>query len=154
MGFLGGSAGRIHLRCRRTWFDSWVGKIPQRRDRPPSPVFLGFPGGSAGKESACNVGDLGSIPGLGRFPGEGNSYPLQYSCLENPHEQRSLTERVRQDRVMKHSTDIYIYIWAKGSWCVIFVICQLVFKNLMEIRLWCLYWSLTFIPNLLTWEIF
>jgi len=39
--------------------------------------------GSAGKESACNVGDLGSIPGLGRFPGEGKGYPLQYSGLEN-----------------------------------------------------------------------
>ena len=43
----------------------------------------GFPGGSAGKESACNVGDLGLIPGLGRSPGEGNGYPLQYSGLEN-----------------------------------------------------------------------
>ena len=43
----------------------------------------GFPCGSAGKESACNVGDLGSIPGLGRFPGEGKGYPLQYSGLEN-----------------------------------------------------------------------
>ena len=42
-----------------------------------------FPSGSAGKESACNVGDLGSIPGLGRSPGEGNGYPLQYSGLEN-----------------------------------------------------------------------
>ena len=39
--------------------------------------------GSAGKESACNVGDLSLIPGLGRFPGEGKGYPLQYSCLEN-----------------------------------------------------------------------
>ena len=58
-------------------------KILWRRDRLPSPVFLGFPGGSAGKESVCNVGDLGSIPGLGRSPGEGNSYPLQYSGLEN-----------------------------------------------------------------------
>ena len=46
-------------------------------------VSLGFPGGSVGKESACNVGDLGSISGLGRSPGEGNSYPLQYSGLEN-----------------------------------------------------------------------
>ena len=45
---------------------------------------LGFPGGSDGKESACNAGDLGSIPGLGSSPGEGNGYPLQYSCLENP----------------------------------------------------------------------
>ena len=43
----------------------------------------GFPGGSAGKESACNVGDLDSIPELGRSPGEGKDYPLQYSGLEN-----------------------------------------------------------------------
>ena len=45
--------------------------------------ILGFPGGSAGKESACNAEDLGSIPGLGRCPGEGTSYPLQYFGLEN-----------------------------------------------------------------------
>ena len=45
--------------------------------------FMGFPGGSAGKESACNVGDLDLIPGLGRSPGEGKGYPLQYSGLEN-----------------------------------------------------------------------
>ena len=45
---------------------------------------MGFPGGSAGKESACNAGDLDSIPGLGRSPGEGKGYPLQYSGLENP----------------------------------------------------------------------
>ena len=43
----------------------------------------GFPGGSAGKESTCNTGDLGSVPGLGRSPGEGKGYPLQYSGLEN-----------------------------------------------------------------------
>ena len=43
----------------------------------------GFPGGSAGKESACNVGDLDSTPGLGRSPGEGKGYPLQFSGLEN-----------------------------------------------------------------------
>ena len=49
----------------------------------PTPVYLGFRCGSAGKESACNVGDLGSIPGLGRSPGEGEGYPLQYSGLEN-----------------------------------------------------------------------
>ena len=53
-------------------------------------VFLGFPGDSDDKESACIVGDLGSIPGLGRSPGGGNSYPFQYSHLENPHRQRSL----------------------------------------------------------------
>ena len=49
-----------------------------------APILKGFPGGSVGKESACNAGDLGLIPGLGRSPGEGNGNPLQYSCLENP----------------------------------------------------------------------
>ena len=48
-----------------------------------------FPGGSDGKESACNAGDLGSIPGSGRPPGGGHGNPLQYCCLENPHGQRS-----------------------------------------------------------------
>ena len=52
-------------------------------DRLPTSAFLGFPGGSAGKEYTCNVGDLGLIPGLGRSPGEGNGYPLQYSGLES-----------------------------------------------------------------------
>jgi len=69
--------------CRRPWFNSWVRKILCRRDRPPTPVFFGFPGGSAGKESACNAGDLSLIPGLGRSSGEGKGYPLQYSGLEN-----------------------------------------------------------------------
>ena len=55
-------------------FDSWVGKICWKRDRLPIPVFLGFPCGLAGKESTCNAGDLGSIPGLGRSPGEGIGY--------------------------------------------------------------------------------
>ena len=49
----------------------------------PTPVCLGFPGGSAGKEFSCNAGDLGLIPELGRSPGERNGYPLQYSGLEN-----------------------------------------------------------------------
>ena len=68
---------------KRPQFDSWVGKIPWRRNRLPTPVFLGFPCGSAGKESTCNAGDLGSISGLGRSPGEGKGYPLQCSDLEN-----------------------------------------------------------------------
>src|SRR5574342_364720 len=54
----------------------------------PSP---GFPGGSAGKESACNAEYLGSISGLGRSPGGGHGNPLQYSCLENLHGRSSLT---------------------------------------------------------------
>ena len=81
---------RIHLQCRRLQFDFWIGKFPWRRDRLPTPVFMGFPGGSDGKEPACNTGDLCLIPGLGRSPGGGPGYPLQDSCLENPHGQRSL----------------------------------------------------------------
>ena len=73
----------IRLQCRRPRCNSWVRNICWRKDRLPTPVFLGFPWASAGKESVCNVGDLGSIPGLGRFPGEGKGYPLQYSGLEN-----------------------------------------------------------------------
>ena len=48
--------------------------------------LMGFLGGSGGKESACNAGDWGLIPGSGRSTGEGNGYPLQYSCLENPRD--------------------------------------------------------------------
>ena len=68
-----------------TWVQSLGWEIPWRRAWQPTPVFLPgeSPGGSVGKESACNAGDLGLIPGLGRSPGEGNSYPLQYSGLEN-----------------------------------------------------------------------
>ena len=55
-----------------------LGKLECHRGRK------GFPGGSAGQESGCNAGDLGSIPGSGRSPGEGNGNPLHYSCLENP----------------------------------------------------------------------
>ena len=57
--------------------------IHWRRNRLPTPVFLGFPCGTAGKESAYNVAELGLIPGLRRPPGEGKDYPLHYSGLEN-----------------------------------------------------------------------
>ena len=50
---------------------------------------VGFPSGSDGKASVCNAGDPGSIPGLGRSPGEGNGSPLQCSCLENPMDRRA-----------------------------------------------------------------
>ena len=86
----------------------------------PNPVersslyLSGFPGGSDGKESACNAGDLGSIPGLGRSLGGGQANPLQYSILENPHRQRSLAgyspwgrkESDRYDWVTKYSTGL------------------------------------------------
>ena len=70
------------------WFLSWDDLL--EKGWIPTPVFLDFPSGSDGKESACRAGDLGSIPRLGRFPGGGHGNPLQYSCLENPHGQRSL----------------------------------------------------------------
>ena len=63
---------------------------PLKKGTLPTPVFMNFLGGSDGKQSACNVGDLGSIPGLGRSPGGGHGDSLQYSCLENPCGQRSL----------------------------------------------------------------
>ena len=66
----------------------------------PTPVFLGFPGGSAGKESACNAGDLGSIHGLGRSPREGKGYPPQGSGLEN-----SVVCIVHGDRIELDTTE-------------------------------------------------
>ena len=72
--------------CDAGRFNSWVGKICWRKDMLPTPVFLCFLGGSAGKKFPCNVGDLSLIPGLERFPGKGNIYPLQYSGLENSME--------------------------------------------------------------------
>jgi len=74
------------LQCRRLWFNSWIRKIPWRRDRLPIPVFLGFPGGSDGKESTCNVEDLSSTPGLRRFPWRRAWQPTSvFLTLENPH---------------------------------------------------------------------
>ena len=68
-----------HAKNRRDW---WL-------FLPWSMLYHGPPGGSAGKESACNAGDLGFIPGLGRSPGGGHGNPPQYSCQENPHGQWS-----------------------------------------------------------------
>ena len=71
LGFPDSSVGEESVQCRRPQFYSRVRKIPWRRDRLPTPVFLGFRCGSAGKESTCNAGDLGLIPELRRSPGEG-----------------------------------------------------------------------------------
>ena len=71
---------------------------------------MGFPGSSAGKESACNAGNLGSIPGLGRSPGGGHGNPFQYSCLKNPMDRGAWRATVysiaknRHNSVTKHST--------------------------------------------------
>ena len=82
-GFPGSLAGKEFPAKEELRFNSWFRKICWRRDKLPIPVFLGLPGDSAGKEPACNVGDLGLISGLGRSPGEEKDYPLQYSGLGN-----------------------------------------------------------------------
>ena len=66
---------RIHLQCRKPWFDSWVRKLPWRRDRLPTPVFLGFPGGSDGKEPICNAAALGWEDPLEEGMGTHSSIP-------------------------------------------------------------------------------
>ena len=71
---------------------------------------MGLPGGSDRRESVCNVGDLGLIPRLGRSPGGAHGNPLQYSCLENPHGQRSLVGYrpwVAESDTTKHSKDVF-----------------------------------------------
>ena len=82
-----------------------------------SPISsAGFPCGSAGKESACNVGDLGSIPGLGRSPGEGKGYPLQYSGLENSLD-RIVHEITKSQTLLSdfHFTSSCLRHWQAGS---------------------------------------
>ena len=74
----------------------------QLSPKQPSTVNQGFPDGSDGKESACSMGDLGSVPGLRRSPGEGNDNPLQYSCLENPMDRGSWWATIH--RVTKSQT--------------------------------------------------
>ena len=95
----------ILLQCRTLRFDSWIRKFPWRRDRIPTPLFLGFPGGSDGKQSICHVGDLGLSPELERSPGGGHCNPLQYSRLENPHGQRTVAvqevKKNQKDRTTK-----------------------------------------------------
>ena len=66
---------RIHLQCQKPWFDSWVGKLPWRRDRLPTPVFLGFPDGSDGKEPICHAAALGWEDPLEEGMGTHSSIP-------------------------------------------------------------------------------
>ena len=80
----------------------------------------GFPGGSDGEETACNAGNLGSIPGSGRYPGEGHGNPLQYSCLENPHGQRSLAGCSPWDRTKSDMAEVTQHTlrrqWDRQNW--------------------------------------
>ena len=109
MGFPDSSVGKESTcQWRRPQFNSWVGKICWRRDRLPTPVFLGFLVAQQVKNPPAMRVDLGSIPGLGRYPGEGKSYPLQwveiifsrYFGLENSmdspwgHKELDMTERL------------------------------------------------------------
>ena len=92
---------RFCLARRYEPYISMVAKINSH-----SRSFVGcLPGGLEGKESACNAGDLGSIPGLGRLLGEGHGNPLQYSCLENPHGQRSLVGFSKQGCTELNTTE-------------------------------------------------
>ena len=75
---------------------------------------MGFPGGSDSKESACNAEDPGSIPGLGRLPGEGNGNPLQYSCLGNPMDRGDWRASVQD--VTKES-DTTLQLNDNNKWC-------------------------------------
>ena len=66
-------------------------------------IIVGFPYGSDGKESSCNAGDWGSIPGSGRAPGEGNGNPLQYSWLENPMDKGVWQALVMESQRVRHN---------------------------------------------------
>ena len=87
----------------------------------------GFPGGSDSKESACTAGDLGSIPRLGRFPGERHGNPLQYSCLENPHGQRSWSGYSSWSHRVGHD-------WATKLNKHLFALCPLSGEFLSEVK--------------------
>ena len=72
---------KIQMQYRRTWFHSWIRKIPWKRDKLPTPAFLVFPGFSDGKDSICNEWHMGSIPGLGKSPGEGHGNSTSTNLL-------------------------------------------------------------------------
>ena len=98
------------------WFPGW--EDPWGSDRLLTPLFLGFPGGSDGKEFASSEWDLGSMPGTGRSPGGGHGNPLHCSCLENLHGQKHLAghspqghkePRIRRNPERKHRTARCVY---------------------------------------------
>ena len=89
--------------------------------------FIGFPGGSDGKASACHVGDLGSIPGSGRSPGEGNGNPLQHSCLENPMDGGAWQARVYEvakSRTRLSDFTFHFHLFLDGVICFLLLSCM------------------------------
>ena len=84
-------------------------------------MTMGFPGGSDGKESACNARDVGSIPGSGRSPGEGNGYPLQYSCLDNSMDWgtwRATLHRVAESDTTEILTQQHTWLYYTKSYII------------------------------------
>ena len=98
---------KICLQCRRPLFDSWVRKIHWRRDRLPTLVLLGFPGGSADKEAICNAGDLDSNPGLGRSPEEGETPPTPVFWPGEFHGLHSLQGHKESDTTEQLSLSLF-----------------------------------------------
>ena len=112
---------------QETTVQSLVGKIPWRRNRLPTPVFLGSSGGSAGKESTCNAGDPDSIPGLRRSPEEGIGYPLKCSWTSNvtqlvkslPAMQETWVRSLGQEDLLEKGKAIHSSVMAwRISWTV------------------------------------
>ena len=106
-----------------------LGRVPRTlkwQVHPFNHCTPGLPGGSNGKESACNAGDLGSIPGLGRSPGGRHSNPLQYSCLENPMDRgawRTIVRglvKSRHDWATQHSTPTGFFCYKITSGFLLF----------------------------------
>ena len=96
--------GQDNTACRRDPFKfGKKGPVTQSVNSPEVSAGPGLPGGSDGKESACNIGDLGSIPGLERSPGERNSYPLQYSGLENSMDRAAWHAIVHASQRVRHN---------------------------------------------------
>ena len=123
--------GKLEGRRRRGWqrldgitnsVDMSLSKLREKWRTGRPGVLQGFPDGSAGKDSTCNVGDMGSIPELGRSPGEGNNYPFQYSGLENSMDY-PWGHRVGHDWAHFTLTGFKHYIYLK--FCSIKIICKI-----------------------------
>ena len=82
-------------------------------------IYIKFPGGSDGKESACNARDPGLIPGSGRFLGEGNGYPLQYSALENPMDRGAWGLQFMESQSQDWETNIFTFIYIHIYKCLV-----------------------------------
>ena len=117
------------------WAYIYKRKVHWRRDRLPTPVFLDFPCGSAGKEAACNAGDLGLLPGLGRSSEEEKSYPFQYSGLENSMDYivHGVTKSQTRLSNFHFHRDVQYELHTNNSICVCVCVCVCVWNILCQI---------------------